>query len=273
MTLYLGIGLFGFLDFTNETLDNILNNYCIQKSHDALMVAASVFVAVAVVVAFPFNILPARVTLKLILERSRGMRRCHRCHQFFSIVPCCDCCSCCWLPPVFRPDYSRIASIDLDATSHLFPTQQNDELYADPTDALLSDERFGDRPSLVPHLSLEGLPYVEEEIPSTESSTLEHFLLTLFLSGSALIVALLIPGISVIFGLMGGTSASIISFILPGMFIMDTHEDNGRSRGGEMLPLLMVWGGTLIGIVTTYVTIYGLCFPAERSNTDTCKNY
>jgi Na+-driven multidrug efflux pump len=72
---------------------------------------------------------------------------------------------------------------------------------------------------------------------------------------------------------MGGTSASIISFILPGMFIMDTHEDNGRSRGGEMLPLLMVWGGTLIGIVTTYVTIYGLCFPAERSNTDTCKNY
>jgi amino acid permease len=270
MTLYLGIGLFGYLDFTSNTLDNILNNYCIQKSHDALMIAASVFVAVAVVVAFPFNILPARVTLKLILERWRGMRRCHRCHKFNSSVTCGYCCSCCRMPPVFRPEYSRIASIDLDATSHLIPAQQNDELHADATDALLSDERFGNRPSLVPHLSLEGLSYIDEEVHSTESPPLEHFLLTLFLSGCALIIALLIPGISVVFGLMGGTSASIISFILPGMFMIDTHEYNGPSRREKVLPLLMVWGGTLIGIVTTYVTIHGLFFPAEGANTDTC---
>lgn len=252
MTLYLGIGLFGFLDFRYDTKDNILNNYCIQATHDALMIAASAFVAVAVVVAFPFNILPARTTLKLILERSRRMRRCHRCHQFFSSATCGDCCGSCFLrSPVFRPEYSRVASIDSDV------------LYADATDALLRDEIFGDRPFMVPHMSLEGLEHVEEGENLTESPPLEHFLLTLFLSGSALIVALLIPGISVVFGLMGGTAASIISFILPGMFLMDTNEDNGRARQGGILPVLMVWGGTLIGVVTTYVTIYGLFITAE----------
>lgn len=152
---------------------------------------------------------------------------------------------------MFRPEYSRVASIDSDV------------LYADATDALLRDEIFGDRPFMVPHMSLEGLEHVEEGENLTESPPLEHFLLTLFLSGSALIVALLIPGISVVFGLMGGTAASIISFILPGMFLMDTNEDNGRARQGGILPVLMVWGGTLIGVVTTYVTIYGLFITAE----------
>ncbi len=262
MTLYLAIGVYGFLDFTNGTLDNILNNYCIQATHDGLMIAASAFVAVAVVVAFPFNILPARVTLKLILERSRRMRRCHRCHRFFSSATWGDCCGrCCWLSPVSRPQYSRIESIDVD-----------DELDADATDALLSDERFGDGPSLVPHLSLEGIQDVDEDVNSTESPPLEHFLLTLFLSGSALIVALLIPGISVVFALMGGTSASIISFILPGLFLMETNEANGRSSQRKIIPVLMVWGGTLIGVVTSYVTIYSLVFPSEGKTTNICNN-
>ena len=52
MTLYICIGLFGFLDCLHDTVDNILNNYCIQNTRDALMVAASAFVTVAVVVAF-----------------------------------------------------------------------------------------------------------------------------------------------------------------------------------------------------------------------------
>jgi hypothetical protein len=162
---------------------------------------------------------------------------------------------------MLRPQYSQIESIDLD-----------DELHADAADSLLSDERFGDRPSMVPHMSFEGSQHVEEDVNSTESPPLEHFLLTLFLSGSALIVALLIPGISVVFGLMGGTAASIISFVLPGMFLMDTNEDNGRSRQWRILPVLMVWGGTLIGVVTTFVTIYGMFIPSEGKTSNICNN-
>lgn len=38
-SLYLLIGVFGFLDFTKTTTDDILINYCIQVTHDALMTA------------------------------------------------------------------------------------------------------------------------------------------------------------------------------------------------------------------------------------------
>lgn len=253
VTLYILIGLFGFLDFSHDTMDNILNNYCIQKSHDPLMIAASAFVAVAVVVAFPFNILPARVTLKLILERFRRRRRCGACHRFFSSVICSNC---------LRPWTMDNTSTEVENASVSSPAAhygRNQEM-VDPTAPLLGDDRFGDGPNLVPHMSLEGLPIEEEEVYSTDSSPIEHFLLTLALSGSALIVALLIPGISVVFGLMGGTAASIISFILPGMFLMEAgHENCGHSsRRHKFLPLLLVWGGSLIGVLSTGVTVYGL---------------
>ena len=129
--------------------------------------------------------------------------------------------------------------------------------HADVTDPLLDNDRFGDRPNLVPHMSLEGLPLEdEEEVFSTDSSPFEHFLLTLLLSGSALIVALLIPGISIIFGLMGGTAASIISFILPGLFLMDKREETNTST--PIISYFLVIGGTLVGVLSTWITLYGL---------------
>lgn len=241
MSLYICIGLFGYLDFSHATTDNILNDYCIQTTHDPLMIAASVFVCVAVVVAFPFNVLPARVTLKLILERMKRRRRCARCYRFFSSITCNNCL------------WSLSPTVHVDDTSTGSPPSD----HVNVTDPLLissSNDRFGNSPTLIPHMSLEGMPVDgnEEEVYSTESPPLEHFLLTLLLSGSALVVALVIPGISVIFGLMGGTAASIISFILPGLFMMDDRSDR------KALPYIFVVGGTLTGILSTWITIYGL---------------
>ena len=146
-------------------------------------------------VAFPFNILPARVTLKLILERMRRRKRCGKCYRFFSALTCVDCL---WRWPGLIHQAREEASIYMDDTS-----ATSSPTHADVTDPLLNNDRFGDRPNLVPHMSLEGLPLEnEEDVFSTDSPPLEHFLLTLLLSGSALIVALLIPGISIIFGLM-----------------------------------------------------------------------
>ena len=212
--LYLGIGISGYIDFKEDTVDNILNNYCVQTTHDALMILASAFVAVAVVVAFPFNILPARVTIKLILKRSRRKWR--------------DCAP-------LRSQYSQIASAS-SAEPHV-------DVDPGVANALLE---FSERTS---NFSLEGLQpnYVE-------SPPLEHLLLTLFLSGSALVVALLIPGISVVFGLMGGTAASIICLVLPGMLLIESTEENGSSIMGN----LMVRGGVIVMVVTTFVTIYGI---------------
>lgn len=273
MTLYVCIGLFGYLDFAQGTLDNILNNYCVQSTHDPLMTAASAFVAVAVVVAFPFNILPARITLKLILER---MKRRRRCGSFFSSVTRVN-----FLWRKKHRNSNTSTEVESDASSSPVDQYNGREVVdgsEDALDPLLSDDdRFGDRPNLVPHMSLEGMP-VEEEIEcADESSPLEHFLLTLFLSGSALIVALLIPGISVVFGLMGGTAASIISFILPGMFVMngglsDESQENGIPMGrSRFLPLLFVWGGASIGVLSTLVTVYGmLVSPSNDASVNTC---
>jgi len=47
MSLYLMIGVFGFLDFTTTTADDILINYCIQVTHDALMTAGKELLAKA----------------------------------------------------------------------------------------------------------------------------------------------------------------------------------------------------------------------------------
>ena len=69
--LYVFMGLFGYLDFSQGTSDNILKNYCITVTHDPLMISASIFVAVAVVAAYTFDIMPARVTLRLIWDRMR----------------------------------------------------------------------------------------------------------------------------------------------------------------------------------------------------------
>mmetsp|Transcript_4169 Transcript_4169/g.7415 ORF Transcript_4169/g.7415 Transcript_4169/m.7415 type:complete len:599 (-) Transcript_4169:122-1918(-) len=275
MTLYICIGLFGFLDFSYDTVDNILINYCIQTTHDALMIAASAFVAVAVVVAFPFNILPARVTLKLILERFRRRRRCSRCYRFFSGLTCSNC-WCLWSGLKVQSNEDDATPIEVDDLTVSSPTAQYNGNEDGVTDPLLDDDRFGDRPYLVPHMSLEGLPIEGEEVYSTDSSPIEHFLLTLLLSGSALIVALLIPGISVIFGLMGGTAASIISFILPGMFLMEAYagvtgeENNRSSKRMKLLGLSLVVGGSLIGVLSTGITIYDLFSPNDSVAVDTC---
>lgn len=264
-TLYVCIGLFGFLDFGRGTADNVLNNYCVRATHDGLMIAASAFVAVAVVVAFPFNILPARVTLKLLLERFRRRRRCR---------------ACTWYGRNPRPDGEYGTPMEVDEAVRSPPASPrnggeaiSNGLDTGVTDLLLENDTLHDRPHLIPHMSMEGLPPEEtEELYSADSPPLEHFLLTLLLSGSALIVALLIPGISVVFGLMGGTAASIISFILPGMFLMEayagvTGEENARlSKRMHCIGRCFVIGGSLMGVLSTGVTIYGLFSPKDTAD-------
>lgn len=257
MTFYICIGLFGFLDFGHETSDNILNNYCTQKTRDTLIIVPSAFFAVAIVVAFPFNILPARVTMKLILERLRRRRRCRRCHHFFSSIACDNC----FLPWSGSRENSQIGR-------SLESLVDSGNEYAVATDPLLGDDRFGDRPILIPHMSLEASMIDKDDECSPESPPLEHFLLTLLLSGSALIVALLIPGISTVFGIMGGSAASVIAFILPGMFLKET-----RGTSIEVLPFLLVWGGIVIGVLSTGITIYGLFIPRNGAGVSICGNH
>jgi hypothetical protein len=220
------------------------------------MTAATTFVAVAIVVAFPFNILPARVTLKLIWDRLRAKQ----CELRYGILAR-------FLGRHRARSRSCGSSIDGTDDSQLDGGGALNEPSDGGLEPLLSEDTV-EHSVHIPPLSLSNST-VQNNLPASDSSTspMEHFMLTLFLSGSALIVALLVPGISVLFALMGGTSASVISFILPGMFLqcmtanIATDQDATMSKKTRRLKLLargFVWGGIIIGILSTGVTLYGL---------------
>eukprot|EP00986_Skeletonema_menzelii_P014190 scaffold9079_cov145-Skeletonema_menzelii.AAC.10 len=235
-SLYLLIGVFGFLDFTKSTTDDILINYCIQVTHDALMTTATFSVFVAVVVAFPFNILPARVTLKLIFDRLKTKRKRGLCSKATNLLR---------LDRGLRVDEDTnsqrtSASLEIDAGSPIQSVASGSQM-----EPLLDDQIEGQK----------------------SASVVEHVLITLLLSGGALLVAILVPGISVVFGLMGGTAASIISFILPGLFSQKMKERSGNtSRVGKAF----VWGGLVIGILTTATTLYGISDNESVDGVTTC---
>eukprot|EP00518_Triparma_eleuthera_P012505 CAMPEP_0182473796 /NCGR_PEP_ID=MMETSP1319-20130603/24570_1 /TAXON_ID=172717 /ORGANISM="Bolidomonas pacifica, Strain RCC208" /LENGTH=421 /DNA_ID=CAMNT_0024674631 /DNA_START=110 /DNA_END=1372 /DNA_ORIENTATION=+ len=66
---YAMMGTFGSLDFGEDTSPNVLQNYCVGKTHDPVMVVASVGIVVTIVMAFPLNVFPTRYTIEVIMAR------------------------------------------------------------------------------------------------------------------------------------------------------------------------------------------------------------
>ena len=97
------------------------------------------------------------------------------------------------------------------------------------------------------------------------SSRVGHVFLTFMVSGGALLCALVVPDISVVFGVMGGTASSIICFIFPGLFVLKMKQA-GDDTPSYLLPTLLrkiqawalILGGSLIGILSTAVTLYSM---------------
>ena len=77
----------------------------------------------------------------------------------------------------------------------------------------------------------------------------QHILVTLLLAGAALGLALVVPNISVVFGLLGGTTSALLGFVVPGLLGLEMDPSN-RSAW------VLVVAGTIIGVVTTGVTLY-----------------
>ena len=77
----------------------------------------------------------------------------------------------------------------------------------------------------------------------------QHIFVTLLLAGAALGLALVVPNISVVFGLLGGTTSALLGFVVPGLLGLEMDPSN-RSAW------VLVVAGTIIGVVTTGVTLY-----------------
>lgn len=79
----------------------------------------------------------------------------------------------------------------------------------------------------------------------------QHTSLTLLLAGMALGLALVVPNISVVFGLLGGTTSSLLGFVVPGL--LGLERDKKRISAW----VLVIFGG-LIGVLTTGATIHSM---------------
>jgi amino acid permease len=111
----------------------------------------------------------------------------------------------------------------------------------------------------------------------------QHVVVTLFLTGTSLALALIIPDIKVLFGLLGGTASSIIGFCIPGLLglqlskdlllLNDHHGDDDDNTGAtaaetarrtRVVSWCLLVGGALVGAVTTVATIYEIALTHRR---------
>ena len=244
VVLYSLIGTFAYVDFGPLTEDNVLKNYCVHDTRDPMMIGAFVCITIAVVMAFPLNVFPARVTLEGVFKRlccsGRGM----------DAVPT-------------RAD----ASVESDDGHEL-------------DHPLLDDESGSDKEAVGDAVDVASSVADAEAEPS--SFTSYHVALTLFISGGALLVALVVPDISVVFGLMGGTASSTICFIFPGLFVIRMEEREDGIREQLQLPSAsfrrriqawtLVLGGGLVGILSTGVTLYSTLQHDDGNSVDVCRS-
>jgi amino acid permease len=94
---------------------------------------------------------------------------------------------------------------------------------------------------------------------TTESNHLKlHFFITVLICGMALMVAVTIPNIQIVFELMGATTSSFVCFVLPAMFAvkLDLMKNESRLWGFGVYALLI--GGFVAGVTSTAMIIYGL---------------
>lgn len=80
----------------------------------------------------------------------------------------------------------------------------------------------------------------------------QHVFWSIFISALSLGLALLIPDISVVFSLLGGTTSSLLGFCVPGA--LGIHMQ--RSKMSTAISWFLLVGGGILGILTTGVTIY-----------------
>ena len=203
--VYLSMGGTGYLQFNDITDENILKNYCVQTSHDGLVITAFVAISFAIVVAFPLNVFPCRSAMNLLVTR-------------------------------FRDNAS-------DTNSKMIPLLAENEDFVCDEDASIPSTDISTESTIV-----------GDDVNEITSSAY-YFTITLFISGSSFLLALIVPDISVVFGFVGGTAAALLGFIMPAVFALKL--DLAPSNSAKMVfTWSLLVGGSIVGVVSTGVTLY-----------------
>jgi len=86
-----------------------------------------------------------------------------------------------------------------------------------------------------------------------------HVVWTLILSGSALGLALVIPNIAVVFSVLGGTTSSLLGFCVPGLLGLRLERDAlQKSWARYLISWCLLLGGIAVGILTTVLTVQSI---------------
>jgi hypothetical protein len=82
-----------------------------------------------------------------------------------------------------------------------------------------------------------------------------HVVLTVLISGGALLTSLYVKEINLVFQLMGGTASAFVCFCLPAAFAIKTRVV-AHSRVQTIGAWALCVGGGILGAVSTGLTIY-----------------
>eukprot|EP00538_Stauroneis_constricta_P011295 CAMPEP_0119570972 /NCGR_PEP_ID=MMETSP1352-20130426/43886_1 /TAXON_ID=265584 /ORGANISM="Stauroneis constricta, Strain CCMP1120" /LENGTH=624 /DNA_ID=CAMNT_0007620649 /DNA_START=41 /DNA_END=1915 /DNA_ORIENTATION=+ len=287
--LYSSISLVTLTDFGSAILPNILSCYS-PKTAGPLMHVAFVAMALAVVMAYPLNIFPARVSILHMMHTSkrRGSSMCSHGDEE---------CRTPMLPrgsdsgssthdnnnnaerneqgPAEQHGNDGSASSPLHHHQHVplsysdrgvsMVTAANSSMHShdsgslsDAEDPLLLASNDNENNNTIDNDN-DDSDAIMINMPEEDVSYAEHLGITLALSGLTLLLALVLPNISVVFGLLGGTTSSLLGFVIPGMLGIATSNARGNSssRSDTIASWVLVVAGTIVGVLTTGVTVYG----------------
>ena len=271
--LYLSVSFVTLLDFGTNVTPNILSCYDLtntdhgtsSRSGDVLLHMAFLGMAVAVVTAFPLNIFPARVSLILMWNNTNTNNTDHhdRCSHTIVHGSIDERGEQLTQPLLTHDDLNTTSSVN---SVRRDTTDDVDDLLQSPTTNLQPHQQqqqamhaVGSRDEKV---SIHGDDTIEECRDENDEGNnddnddenfhfVQHSMVTFLLAGIALGFALVIPNISVVFGLLGGTTSSLLGFIVPGLLGIQLN----RQRISAWFLLIF---GSIVAVVTTITTIYSL---------------
>ena len=74
----------------------------------------------------------------------------------------------------------------------------------------------------------------------------------------SLVVALYVPGINVVFQLMGGTASAFVCLVLPAALALRQNVAEVRSTRGKLACLTLGGTGVAVSVLSTVSTVAGL---------------
>lgn len=275
--LYASISLIALSDFGKSMTPNMLSSY----RPVGVMQIAMAAMSVAVVMSFPLNIFPARVTITGWMLGTTFDDR------FFAI------------DTSEEDEMKKNATID-EAAALLGCSNNDIENRAaenfESTESSMTTALLQPQQQLLPGATTTTTDFAKITTDNDDDdddiffSWKRHLFLTLSLTISSLALALVLPNISVVFGLLGGTAASFLGFVVPGFIGLqlskdlfgDTNNSNANRRTfhrsescvnsttidvcsskGKLqcISWSLLVGGACIGVLTTAVTLFNIFVP------------